>query len=68
MVEAVEALRSRGTTQEWTIADLAEGTWGVANICPDVFCMELATWEITAALASEIPNRFRVDQLGFGIR
>jgi nucleotide-binding universal stress UspA family protein len=41
------------------LADLSEGTWDAANFYSDVFCMELAAWEITTGLAFEIPNRFR---------
>ena len=41
------------------LADLSEGTWDAANFYSDVFCMELAAWEITTGLASEIPNCFR---------
>jgi nucleotide-binding universal stress UspA family protein len=44
------------------LADLSEGTWDAANFYSDVFCMELAAWEITTGLASEIPNRFRADR------
>jgi nucleotide-binding universal stress UspA family protein len=41
------------------LADLSEGTWDAANFYSDVFCTELAAWEITTGLAFEIPNRFR---------
>jgi nucleotide-binding universal stress UspA family protein len=41
------------------LVDLSEGTWNAANFYSDVFCMELAAWEITTELASEIPIRFR---------
>ena len=40
--------------------DPSEGTWDAANFYSDVYCMELAAWEITTGLASEIPNRFRL--------
>ena len=38
------------------LADLSEGAWDAANFYSDVFCMELAAWEITTGLASEIPR------------
>jgi nucleotide-binding universal stress UspA family protein len=41
------------------LADLSEATWDAANFYSDVFCMELAAWEITTGLASEIPIRVR---------
>ncbi len=50
------------------LADLSEGTWDAANFYSDVYCMELAAWEITTGLASEISNRFLAGRsVGSGI-
>ena len=52
------ALRKSGL-----LADPSEGTWDAANFYSDVFCMELAAWEITTGLASEVSIHFQAGRL-----